>query len=225
MAGQRTVAESRPNKSDLGVGAGPAADVADLLLAGARSTASSPAARRRPPRSGAALPCSRSALKSGPARSRSRPPTPRRTCRTGSRRGSSASPRLVASVMMRGPAGEVAVLGGVGDRVAHAGDALLVHEVDDQLHLVEALEVGHLRLVAGLDQRLEAGLHERGEAAAQHDLLAEQVGLGLLGERRLDHAGAGAADGVGVATAPAPWPCRWRPGATAMRHGTPPPSV
>ena len=55
-----------------------------------------------------------------------------------------------------------------------------------------------LGLVAGLDQRLEPGLHERGEAAAQHDLLAEQVGLGLLLERRLEHAGAGAADGVGV---------------------------
>ena len=124
----------------------------------------------------------------------------------------------------RGPAGEVAVLGGVGDRVAHAGDALLVHEVDDQLHLVEALEVRHLRRVAGLDERLEPGLHERGEAAAQHDLLAEQVGLGLLGERRLDDAGAGAADGVGV---------RQRevaglPGRVLLdgdEAGTPPPSV
>src|SRR3954453_1021466 len=35
---------------------------------------------------------------------------------------------------------EVAVLGGVGDRVAHPGDALLVHQVDDELELVEALE-------------------------------------------------------------------------------------
>ena len=59
------------------------------------------------------------------------------------------------------PAGDVAVLGGVGDRVAHAGDALLVHEVDDELQLVQALEVGRLGLVAGLDERLEPGLHER----------------------------------------------------------------
>src|SRR5205085_676396 len=50
-----------------------------------------------------------------------------------------------------GAAGEVAVLSGVGDREAHAGDAVLVHEVDDQLQLVEALEVGRLGLVAGLD--------------------------------------------------------------------------
>ena len=58
-------------------------------------------------------------------------------------------------------AGHVAVLGGVGDRVAHAGDALLVHEVDDELHLVQALEVRRLGLVAGLDERLEPGPHER----------------------------------------------------------------
>ena len=57
--------------------------------------------------------------------------------------------------------GDVAVLGGVGDRVAHARDALLVHEVDDQLQLVQALEVRRLGLVARLDERLEAGLHER----------------------------------------------------------------
>src|SRR5438552_3628286 len=53
-----------------------------------------------------------------------------------------------------GAARVVAVLGGVGDRVPHARHAVLVHEVDDELHLVEALEVGHLRLVAGVDQRL-----------------------------------------------------------------------
>ena len=35
-------------------------------------------------------------------------------------------------------------------------------------------------------------------AAAEHDLLAEEVGLGLLLEGRLEHAGPGAADGVGV---------------------------
>src|SRR5678815_5502881 len=39
-------------------------------------------------------------------------------------------------------AGEVAVLGGVADAVAHVIEAALVDEVDDQLHLVDALEVG-----------------------------------------------------------------------------------
>src|SRR5690606_37913398 len=42
----------------------------------------------------------------------------------------------------------VAVLGGVGDGVAHVGDAALIHQVDDELQLVQALEVGHFRRVA-----------------------------------------------------------------------------
>src|SRR3954447_24066268 len=60
----------------------------------------------------------------------------------------------------------VAVLGGVRDRVAHAADPLLVHEVDDQLPLVEALEVGEARVVARLDKRLVARLNELAHAPA-----------------------------------------------------------
>src|SRR5918997_1327121 len=56
-----------------------------------------------------------------------------------------------------GAAREVAVLGRVRDRVAHPADALLVHEVDDQLELVEALEVGEPGVVAALDEGLVAG--------------------------------------------------------------------
>ena len=66
----------------------------------------------------------------------------------------------VSSVTMRGAGGVVAVLGGVADRVAHVVQAAAIHQVDDQLQLVQALEVGDLRLVAGLDQRLEAGLDQ-----------------------------------------------------------------
>ena len=54
----------------------------------------------------------------------------------------------------------IAVLGGVGDGVAHAGEAVREDQVDDQLHLVDALEVGVLRLVAGLDQRLDLSLSQ-----------------------------------------------------------------
>src|SRR6185437_2430401 len=92
----------------------------------------------------------------------------------------------------------VAVLGGVGDRVPHPGQPLLVHQVGDQLELVQALEVGHLGVVAGVDERLEPGLDELGGAAAQNGLLAEQVGLGLVLEGRLDHAAARAADALGI---------------------------
>ena len=62
----------------------------------------------------------------------------------------------------------------------HLGEAALVEQVDDQLELVQALEIGDLGLVAGLDQRLEAGDDQLGGAAAQHGLLAEQIGLGFL---------------------------------------------
>src|SRR4051794_39633354 len=44
---------------------------------------------------------------------------------------------------------EVAVLGDVGDRVAHVLEPALVEKVDDQLQLVQALVVRDLGLVAG----------------------------------------------------------------------------
>src|SRR5437763_3341992 len=97
-----------------------------------------------------------------------------------------------------GTSGVVAVLGGVRDREVHARDAVLVHEVHDQLQLVQALEVRRLRLVAGAHEGLEAGLDEFDDAAAQHYLLAEQIGLRLLLESRLEHACPGGADGVSV---------------------------
>src|SRR5256885_2979880 len=51
-----------------------------------------------------------------------------------------------------------------------------------QLHHVQAFEICQLRLVARLDQGLEPGLHQRGESAAEHRLLAEEIGLGFLFE-------------------------------------------
>ena len=96
-------------------------------------------------------------------------------------------------------AGDVfAVLGRVRDRVVHVGDAAFIDQVDDQLHFVEAFEIGHLRRVAGFDQRFVAGLDQLDEAAAEHGLFAEEIRLGLFAERRLDDAGAGVADGFRV---------------------------
>ena len=95
----------------------------------------------------------------------------------------------------------VAPLGGVGDGVAHVRQAAAIDQVDDQLQLVQALEVGALRLIAGFDQRLESGLDERADAAAQHRLLAEEIGLGLFLEGGLQHSGARAADALQVAEA------------------------
>src|SRR6185295_4354180 len=96
------------------------------------------------------------------------------------------------------PPGVVAVLRGVGDRVPHVGQAPLVEEVHDQLHLVHALEVGDLGLIARLHQGLEGVLDEVGDAPAQRGLLAEEVGLRLLLEGGLDDAGARAAHALAV---------------------------
>src|SRR5579872_6089536 len=93
----------------------------------------------------------------------------------------------------------IAVFGGVRDRVAHIGDAAFIDQVDDQLHLVQAFEIRHLGRVAGLDQGLVAGDDEAGQPAAQHRLLAEQVGLAFLFEARLDDPRAAAADRAGIA--------------------------
>ena len=92
----------------------------------------------------------------------------------------------------------VAELGRVRDAVAHVVEAALVHQVDDQLELVQAFEVGALGLISGLDQGLEPHLDQGADAAAEDDLLAEEVGLGLLGEGRLEDAAAGAADPLGI---------------------------
>src|SRR6266511_3465201 len=103
---------------------------------------------------------------------------------------------VVAHVLVDDPRSDRvrAVLGGVGDRVVHALDAALPDQVDDQLQLVQALVIGHLGLVARFDERLEPEADQLRDAAAQDRLLAEEVGLRLLGERRLDHPRARGAD-------------------------------
>src|SRR5713226_542251 len=58
------------------------------------------------------------------------------------------------------PRGVFAVLGVVRDRVVHGADAALVHQVDDQLQLVQAFEVRHLGRIAGVDEGIESRLHQ-----------------------------------------------------------------
>src|SRR5512138_2909670 len=95
-------------------------------------------------------------------------------------------------------AGQVAVLGRVGYRIAHVGDATFVDQVNDQLGFVQALEICHLRCVARLHQGLEACLDQGGDATAENRLLAEEIGLGLFLEIGFDDAGPAATDGRGV---------------------------
>ena len=66
---------------------------------------------------------------------------------------------------------------------------------------MQAFEIGHLRRVAGFHQCLEAAADEFDQAAAQHHLLTEQIGLAFLAESGFDDAGAPAADGRSVSQA------------------------
>ena len=47
-------------------------------------------------------------------------------------------------------------------------------------------------------QGFESRLHQSGDAAAQHGLLAEQIGFGFHFEGGFEHAGAGTADARGI---------------------------
>src|SRR3989338_4170596 len=60
--------------------------------------------------------------------------------------------------------------------------------------LVQHLKICYLRLVTRLGERVESRLYELGHPAAEDRLLAEEVRLGLLVERRLDAARARPAD-------------------------------
>src|SRR5438093_7229075 len=92
----------------------------------------------------------------------------------------------------------IAKLSGIADRVAHALHATLEHQVDDQLHLVQALVIRNFWLVTRLDEHFPASLDQRGDATAQYRLLAEEIGLGLFFEGRFDQPGLGAAHGVAI---------------------------
>src|SRR5690554_2166867 len=90
------------------------------------------------------------------------------------------------------------VLRVVGDGVVHVGDTAFVHEVNDQLQLVQALEVSHFRRVTRFGQHLEASLDQLNRATAQNCLLTEQVGFGLVLEGGFDDTGTTTAHTAGV---------------------------
>src|SRR6266516_3775789 len=56
---------------------------------------------------------------------------------------------------------QIAVFGGIADRMPHEAETAAVDEIHDELQLVQTLEVRHLRRVPGVGQRLEPGLNER----------------------------------------------------------------
>ncbi len=63
---------------------------------------------------------------------------------------------------------------------------------------MQALEIGHFRRITGFCQRFVASLDKLDHAAAQHGLLAEQVGFALIAESCFDNAGAPAAQTASI---------------------------
>ncbi len=100
--------------------------------------------------------------------------------------------------MIRGPVEVLTVFGGVADGVIHIGNAALVHKIHDELHLVQTLEICHLRRVTGFDQNVVTAFDQLYQAPAQHHLLAEQVGLAFLTEAGLDDPGPATADRAAI---------------------------
>jgi len=64
--------------------------------------------------------------------------------------------------------GHIPVLGRVANGVAHVRDAALIDQVNNELHLMNALKVGHLWCIARLDQRFKAGPHKLSQATTQN---------------------------------------------------------
>ena len=83
----------------------------------------------------------------------------------------------------------VAVLGSITYGITHVAEAALIEQIDDQLQLVQAFEVGDLGLITCFNQRLESRLHECAHAAAKNRLLPEKVAFRFFLERGFDDAG------------------------------------
>src|SRR5229473_7541256 len=94
--------------------------------------------------------------------------------------------------------GIITLLGGIADGVTHVAEAAAVNQVDDELELVEAFEIGDLGLVACLRECLEARFDQFTHAAAEYGLLAKEIGFGLFGKSGLQNAGARAAESLGI---------------------------
>src|SRR5690606_39222241 len=82
----------------------------------------------------------------------------------------------------------------VGDGVVHVGNAAFVHQVHDQLELVQTLEVSHFRCVARFNQGFKACFNQLNRATTQNGLLTEQVGFSLVFESGFNDTGAAAAN-------------------------------
>src|SRR5690625_197556 len=86
-----------------------------------------------------------------------------------------------------GPGLVLAKLGIIRNGVVHVGNAALINEVNNELKLVQALEICHLRRIAGIDQGVKTCTDELNSTTTQNSLLTKEVGLGLFAESGLDN--------------------------------------
>ena len=92
----------------------------------------------------------------------------------------------------------LAVFSVVGNRVVHIGNTALVHEIDNQLQLMQTLEIGHLRLVPGFHQCFKARLDQFDATATENRLLTEQVRFCFVLERCFNNTGAPTTNPAGI---------------------------
>src|SRR5262249_14093608 len=105
--------------------------------------------------------------------------------------------------------GNITILGRSTDRIPHIGNATLVDQIHDQFYFVQALEISHLRGVAGFYERLIPGLNEGCKASTEHNLFPEEVRLGFLPKARFDHTGPPAANRTGIGKPHLPGRSTW----------------
>src|SRR6185436_18557077 len=97
--------------------------------------------------------------------------------------------------------GNITVFGRRTDRISHVGNTTLVNQIYDQFYLMQALEIGHLRRIAGFHERLVAGLNKGREPSTEHNLFPEEIGFGFFTKVCFDHTGPPPPDRTGIGKA------------------------
>src|SRR6266542_5740725 len=85
--------------------------------------------------------------------------------------------------------GQFAPFGGIRNQSAHSGESCLMDKINNELEFVQTFEIGELGRIASANKGVEAGTNERARAAAEHGLLAKQIGLSLLAKSRFEYTG------------------------------------
>src|SRR6267378_224929 len=112
-------------------------------------------------------------------------------------------PHFLLRLLRHNPrtASDITILGRRTDGIPHVGNAALIDQIHDQFYFMEALEIGHLRGVAGFHERLVPGLDERRESSTEDDLLAEEIRLGFFPKVSFDHTSPPTSNRTGIGKA------------------------